>query len=52
MTRIGVDMRQEQVDHYWDALTADGGQPGQCGWLEDKYGVSWQVVPNLVLGEN
>jgi predicted 3-demethylubiquinone-9 3-methyltransferase (glyoxalase superfamily) len=41
---------QEQVDHYWDALTADGGEPGQCGWLKDKYGVSWQVVPNLLLG--
>ena len=41
---------QEQVDHYWDALTADGGEPGHCGWLKDKYGVSWQVVPNLVLG--
>jgi predicted 3-demethylubiquinone-9 3-methyltransferase (glyoxalase superfamily) len=41
---------QEDVDHYWNALTADGGEPGQCGWLKDKYGVSWQVVPNLVLG--
>ncbi len=41
---------QEQVDHYWNGLTADGGEPGQCGWLKDKFGVSWQVVPNLVLG--
>jgi predicted 3-demethylubiquinone-9 3-methyltransferase (glyoxalase superfamily) len=41
---------QEDVDHYWNALTADGGEPGQCGWLKDKYGVSWQVVPNLVMG--
>jgi predicted 3-demethylubiquinone-9 3-methyltransferase (glyoxalase superfamily) len=41
---------QEQVDHYWNTLTADGGEPGQCGWLKDKYGVSWQVVPNLLVG--
>jgi predicted 3-demethylubiquinone-9 3-methyltransferase (glyoxalase superfamily) len=38
------------VDHYWNALTADGGEPGQCGWLKDKYGVSWQVVPTLLVG--
>ncbi len=36
---------QEEIDHYWDLLTADGGQEGNCGWLKDKYGVSWQVVP-------
>ncbi len=36
---------QSDVDHYWDSLTADGGQPGPCGWLKDKYGLSWQVVP-------
>lgn len=35
---------QEEVDHYWSALTADGGQESQCGWLKDKYGLSWQVV--------
>ncbi|MFI1829825.1 VOC family protein [Streptomyces sp. NPDC020412] len=37
---------QEEVDRYWQALTADGGEPGQCGWLKDKYGLSWQVVPH------
>lgn len=36
---------QAEVDHYWDILTADGGEPGACGWCKDKYGVSWQVIP-------
>ena len=40
---------QEDVDYYWDALT-EGGEPGPCGWLKDKFGLSWQVVPS-VLGE-
>ena len=41
---------QEELDYFWDKLTADGGKPIQCGWLEDKFGVSWQVVPTI-LGE-
>ena len=41
---------QEEVDHYWNKLTADGGQESQCGWLKDKYGLSWQVTPTI-LGE-
>ena len=36
---------QQEVDHYWELLTADGGEPGPCGWCKDKYGVSWQVIP-------
>ncbi len=36
---------QAEIDHYWYALTADGGQESQCGWLKDKFGVSWQVTP-------
>lgn len=36
---------QEEIDYYWSALTADGGKPGQCGWLKDRFGLSWQVVP-------
>lgn len=36
---------QEEVDQLWSKLTADGGQEGQCGWLKDKYGLSWQIIP-------
>ncbi len=36
---------QAEVDHFWNALTADGGEESQCGWLKDKYGLSWQIVP-------
>lgn len=36
---------QEEVDEFWEKLTANGGEPGQCGWLKDKFGVSWQIIP-------
>jgi predicted 3-demethylubiquinone-9 3-methyltransferase (glyoxalase superfamily) len=36
---------QEEIDYYWSKLTADGGAEVQCGWLKDKFGLSWQVVP-------
>ncbi|MCE7864301.1 MAG: VOC family protein [Bacteroidetes bacterium CHB5] len=38
---------QREIDYYWKALTAKGGSEGPCGWLKDKYGLSWQVVPEL-----
>jgi predicted 3-demethylubiquinone-9 3-methyltransferase (glyoxalase superfamily) len=41
---------QEEVDYFWNKLTANGGQESQCGWLKDKYGLSWQVTPTI-LGE-
>jgi predicted 3-demethylubiquinone-9 3-methyltransferase (glyoxalase superfamily) len=40
---------QEEVDRYWDRLTADGGQHSQCGWLKDRYGLSWQVIPKALM---
>lgn len=39
---------QEEVDKYWDALLKDGGTPSQCGWLKDKFGLSWQIVPTVL----
>ena len=36
---------QDEIDYYWEKLTADGGQESMCGWLKDKFGLSWQIVP-------
>jgi predicted 3-demethylubiquinone-9 3-methyltransferase (glyoxalase superfamily) len=43
---VGCETQQE-IDDYWDKLTADGA-PGRCGWLKDKYGLSWQIVPKAL----
>ena len=40
---------QEEVDYYWEKLTADGGEESMCGWLKDKFGLSWQVTPTRLI---
>jgi predicted 3-demethylubiquinone-9 3-methyltransferase (glyoxalase superfamily) len=40
---------QKEVDYYWNKLTADGGQESQCGWVKDKFGVSWQITPTVLI---
>ena len=40
---------QKEVDYYWEKLAADGGEPGPCSWLKDKFGLSWQVQPRLLI---
>ena len=40
---------QQEVDYFWDTLTSNGGRPSQCGWLKDKYGLSWQIVPDAMI---
>ena len=39
---------QEEVDRYWEKLTADGGSPVECGWLKDKFGLCWQITPTIL----
>jgi predicted 3-demethylubiquinone-9 3-methyltransferase (glyoxalase superfamily) len=39
---------QQEIDHYWNTLTSGGGQESQCGWLKDKFGFSWQIVPTAL----
>jgi len=40
---------QEEIDHFWRGLTAGGGEEVECGWLKDKFGLSWQVVPRILM---
>jgi predicted 3-demethylubiquinone-9 3-methyltransferase (glyoxalase superfamily) len=40
---------QKEVDYFWEKLTAEGGQESQCGWLKDKFGVSWQITPTVLI---
>jgi predicted 3-demethylubiquinone-9 3-methyltransferase (glyoxalase superfamily) len=44
---VGCETQQE-IDELWAKLTADGGAPNRCGWLKDKFGLSWQIVPNAL----
>jgi predicted 3-demethylubiquinone-9 3-methyltransferase (glyoxalase superfamily) len=39
---------QKEIDYYWDELTANGGEESRCGWLKDKFGVSWQIIPKII----
>jgi predicted 3-demethylubiquinone-9 3-methyltransferase (glyoxalase superfamily) len=39
---------QKEIDELWAKLTAGGGEPGRCGWLKDKFGLSWQIIPNVL----
>jgi len=40
---------QEEIDYYWNKLISDGGQESMCGWCKDKFGLSWQVVPTILV---
>ena len=44
---VGCDT-QEEIDYFWEKLSADGGATNRCGWLKDKFGLSWQIVPNAM----
>lgn len=44
---VGCDT-QEEIDRLWESLSADGGAPIECGWLKDKYGLFWQIIPNML----
>jgi predicted 3-demethylubiquinone-9 3-methyltransferase (glyoxalase superfamily) len=46
-TSIFRNSKNENIDYYWGKLT-EGGEEGQCGWLKDKFGLSWQIIPNLL----
>ena len=39
---------QEEIDYYWENLTSDGGSEGDCGWLKDKFSISWQIIPSIL----
>ena len=40
---------QTEIDYFWETLTTNGGEESMCGWLKDKFGVSWQIIPNIIV---
>jgi predicted 3-demethylubiquinone-9 3-methyltransferase (glyoxalase superfamily) len=42
---------QEEIDYFWEKLSSEGGQKVECGWVKDKYGLSWQIVPSILFDE-
>ena len=49
LERVQVALNLADTDRYWDALTADGGQEQPCGWLKDRWGLSWQIIPDRLI---
>lgn len=43
-------MQQQEIDRYWNAILENGGKPQACGWITDRYGVRWQIVPAQLIG--
>ena len=49
ISMVVLTNNQEETDNYWNSMTTDGGEESMCGWLKDKFGVSWQITPKILL---